>query len=553
MPMTEAIASNTAHPQKQGMALLCLAILTLGLVNLLAGLILGAGEAASTRLVLEAVHANFAPFGWVLIVCASVVAGRADWTRLASAAALCGVAFGALTAAGLLGVGFQAVQGGVVEPGLYLHGLYFNLGWPALHLAGLAACAQGAVRRPWLGAAIVGAGGLGLNVVFDHPLLAPGAPVSPWSQMNGYGPFLGPQLAAGVFWTAVTALALLGVSAWRRRRVDQSTAVAAWIAVVTAVLCAAWHMQQAAPDPPAVAEGPAQGPQPAYTRLDMVVDMDVAAHRLRSQGTAVVVNPHDRGIPVLHFAFHPAAAARQLQLTGRRLPTPQPHCQSYRLNRPLAPKETLKITFDIAYAEHRFDPGQQLLANGASVRLGDLVPSLGCRRPAFNAATATRLRLRVGTPLDQIAIAPGRLTGQWRENGRSFFAYQADAPVPLAATVHSGRYATARAMWRDVAIHMYHHPARAWRVPAMLADAERALAGWAAQGGYPYRWLHVVETPDYHPVAQSPSLFAFGWRAAASASADVLPAPTGVLRYSEHLPGILGMTVDQHHGAPRVP
>ena len=521
------------------MALLCLALLALGLVNLLAGLVLGAGEAPSTRLVLEAVHANFAPFGWGLIVCASVVTGRVDWTPLALAAVLCGVALGALTAGGVLGVGFQAVRGGVIEPWLYLHGLYFNLGWPALHLAGLAACVQGAVRRPWLGAVIVGAGGLGLHMVFDHPLLAPGAPVSPWSQMNGYGPFLGPQLAAGVFWTAVTALALLGVSAWRRKRVDQGSVVGAWIAVVTAVLCAAWHLQQAPPNPPAIGEGPAHGPQPAYTRLDLVVDMDVAAHRLRSQGTAVVVNPHDRAIPVLHFGFHPAATARQLRLTGTRLPTPQPHCQSHRLNRPLAPKETLKITFDITRAEHRFDPRQQLLANGASARLGDLVPSLGCHPTAIDAAAATRLRIRIGTRLDQIAIAPGRLTGQWRENGRAFFAYAADAPVPLSATVHSGRYATTRAMWGDVAIHVYHHPAHAWRVPAMLAQAERALAGWP-RGDYPYRWLHMVETPDYRPVARPPSMFAFGWRAAASARVDMPSTQAGVLRYSEHLPGSLG-------------
>ena len=542
---------DTARPRERFTVLLCFALLAFGLGNLLAGLVLGTGEVASTRLVLEATHANFAPFGWALIVCASVVTGRADWKPLASAGVLCGVAFGALTVAGLLGVGFQTVQGGVIEPGLYLHGLYFNLGWPALHLAGMAACMQGAARRRWLAAAILGAGYLGLNVVFDHPLLAPGTLVIPWSQMNGYGPFLGPHLAVGVFWTAVTALALLGVSAWRRKRVEQGRAAAAWIAVVTAALCAAWHLQQAPPDPPAIAEGAAHGPQPTYTRLDLVVDMDVAAHRLRSRGTAVVVNPHDRAIPVLHFGFHPAAAIRQLRLTGTRLQTPSPHCQSYRLNRPLAPKETLKITFDIARTEHRFDPRQQLLANGASVRLADLVPLPGCHRTALDAATATRLRLRVGTSLDQIAIAPGRLTGQWRENGRGFFAYEADAPVPLAATVYSGRYATARTMRGDVAIHVYHHPAHAWRVPAMLAHAERALAGWRAAGGYPYRWLHVVETPDYRPVARPPSFLAFGWRTAASASADVPPARTGVLRYSEHLPGSSGF--DPHHGAPQVP
>lgn len=509
----------------------CLALLALGLANLLGGLALGAGAAASTRTMLEAVHANFGPFGWAMLLCACAAVGGPGRGPFAVAGALCGVALGGLTIAGLLCVCYQAARGAVIEPALYLHGLYFNLACPALHLAGLAACAQTLARRPWLGVAIAAALHLGLNVAFDHPLLAFGAPVSPWSEMNGYGPFLWPHLIAGIYWTAWTALLLIGAECWRRRRASRNLLVAAWVAAVLCALSGAWTVRNTPPEPTPARPMSATGAQPTYTRLDLDVEFEPGRHRIRSRGAAVVASQHNAAIPVLRFAFDAGVTVHRLRLTGERLENSHPRHRSYRLNRPLAPKETLKITFDIELADHPFDRRQRIFANGASAALADLVPPLGS---ATDVAVA--LRIRVGTSLDQIAVAPGRPTGQWSENGRRFFAFEADAPVPLLARVHSGRYATVRAAWRGVAINVYHHPAHARRVPSAVRLAERKLSGWAADGAYPHRWLHLVEAPDYRAIARPPSLLAFGWSGAPAAAADVPRLRTGMWAYSEHPP-----------------
>lgn len=507
----------------------CVALLALGVANLVGGLALGAGDTASTRAMLEAIHANFTPFGWAMLVCASAALAPPGRGPFAAAGALCVVALGGLTVAGLVCVCYQAARGAAIDPTLYLHGLYFNLGWPALHLAALGACVQTVLRRPWLAAAITAASHLALNVAFDHSLLAFGAPVSPWSAMNGYGPYFWPHVVAGVFWSAWSALLLIGAKCWHRKRTSHDALAAAWVAVVVCGLSCAWTVRNAPPEPAPATPTRAAQAQPTYTRLDLEVEFEAHRQRIRSRGTAVVVNQHDVAIPVLRFAFDSGVTLHHLRLTGEPVAVGHPRHRSYRLNRPLAPKETLKITFDLERFHHPFDRGQRV--NGASAALADLIPSLG---PVGEATVA--LRVQVGTSLHHTAVAPGRQTGEWSENGQRLFAFAADAPVRLSARVHSGRYATARTAWEGVAITVYHHPAHAGRVPGMVRLAERTLARWMADGTYPHRWLHLVEAPDYRPVAQPPSLLACGWRRASAAAADVPRLPTGVWVYSEHPP-----------------
>ena len=527
---TASTGSAIAAAPGRGATLACFGLLALGLANLLGGLALGAGNAPSTRIMLEAIHANFAPFGYAMILCASAALAQMRRGLFAMAGALCVVALAGLTAAGLLCVCYQALRGAVIEPTHYLHGIYFNLAWPALHLAALSACAQAITRRPWMAAAATAALFAGTNLAFSHPLLAFGAPVSPWSNMNGYGPHFAPHLVAGIFWTAALIALLLAIECSLGKRLSRHSLPGIWVATVICLLAGAWTIRNTAPNKPATPHPPAPGPHPTYTRLDLEVDIDARQHRIRSRGAAVLANHHNAAIPTLRFAFDEHVTVHRLRLTGERTETSPPHHHSYRLNRPLAPKETLKITFDLERADHPFDPRQKILANGASAALVDLIPPLDA---ATNAPVA--LRVRIATSLEQIAIAPGRRTGEWAENGRRFFAYQAEAPIPLRAHIYSGRYATARTVRQDVAIHIHHYPGHTGRLPSLVRLAENQLSRARGDGRHPPRILHMVETPDYRPIARPPSLLALGWRDATSAM-DVPPPPSGVWAYSEHLP-----------------
>ena len=57
-------------------------------------------------------------------------------------------------------------------------------------------------------------------------------------------------------------------------------------------------------------------------------------------------------------------------------------------------------------------------------------------------------RTRIGTTEDQIAVAPGYLEREWRENGRRYFEYAMDTPIWPFVSFSSARYAVARDRWK---------------------------------------------------------------------------------------------------------
>ena len=511
----------------------CLALLALGIGNLLGGLALGLAEAPTTRTTLEAVHANFAPLCWAMIVwaAASVIPKGTPPSQAAAALGLAGL--GGLTLAGFAAVGYQYVSGDVpVEPALYLHGVYFNLGWPTLQFAALLACARVACGRPWIGVCLAAAGSMASRFVFELPLLRFGAPVGVWSDMNGYGATLPAHLAAGLYWTGCCVLLLVSAQ-WRHRgKPPRNAGATAWLAAATCAVAATWLLGQSAGASPsatgiAVEESSAHEPQPVYTRAALVVEFDPDAHSVRSRGAVVVANRHDEWIPTLRFTVRPGMSFARLALTGE-LVSETPTGRSYRLNRPLEPGETLKIAFDMTWTAPA-----TVLANGAAIRLAALVPRFA-DGPHGNATTPIPLTIRVGTSLAQTAIGPGTSTGEWKENGRRFFEYRSPTPVPLSATVHTARYATVTENWQGVAIQAHHHPGHADRAVRMLADARRQLATKAGSR-YPHRWLHIVEVPDYNPAARTPSVLALSWRKP-TPQRGLSDPPTGIRTYSEHDP-----------------
>lgn len=531
-----------------------LVLVGLGLANLLGGVVLAPSGTGAGRAVLECLHANFTPFVWAAMVWAAANT-RAEAPPFECAAALALLGLGALTLGGLVALGHQLAtapaDSTLLEPVGFLRGVYFNLGWPTVQLAALLAASRALHRNRWVGVATATVAALALNLLCSHPLLTVGAPVSVWSALNGYGPALPAHLAAGALWSGAAVLLLIAAEWHRGRHLSRGLAAAAWLAFCASGLAAAWLLNERdrtatpsavrTPDPASVAQAP-----PVYTRGELTVEFAPHIHRVRSRGALILANRGSASVPVLHFGLRPGTAVRRLALTGE-LVSATPILRSYRLNRPLEPKETLKIAFDFSWA----DP-DTILANGASACLADLVPLPGGTAPgprtsidpcprrfeALHTPHSLALRLRIGTAVDQIAIAPGEPTSAWKENGRAFFEYTPNGRVSLAATVHSGRYAIANENWRGVAIRAYHHPAHAHLAPRMLAHGASALATTADAASETRdaprarRWLHVVEVPDYTPLVRPPALLGLTWHTRAPPP-PVAPK-TGVLRYSEH-------------------
>lgn len=511
---------------------LCQILVGAGLVNLAGGLVFGLGETVpTTRIVVDLIYANFAMAAWALAIAASgEIPGRHGWHLAAKAAAVVAATLIAFLLAGLVGAGYQWFRGHVIEWDVYAHGLLFNLGWNAAHLALLAVVFHALIVPRWLAAVVTVAAYATVNLAFDAELVRFGAPIDPFSDIGGYGVRFAPHLALGIYWTGLCVALLVGahlVNVPSRSRLTPNAVAWGWGGLVVGIASGCWiafRPVAAAVVPPSLPDLP----QPVYSRIDLQVEMQPAEGWLRSRGSAVVVNNHDVAIPDIHFAVPPGLAVESLSLTGDRLATA---AESFRLNRPLEPRETLKVTFEFQSREGaRTD---RVIRNGTILRMSDVLPALGDtdRQTFFERAPPTAFAVRLATSLDQVAVAPGALEREWKENGARFFEYRTKVPIRPLVTFHSGHFAVANDDIGGTPVETHYHPSHAFAVDAMVARARAQLAG---PGDALPGLVRIVEVPDWRHAVRPPGIFGFNWRRAADEGER--PGYAGLLPYSELTP-----------------
>ena len=534
------------HPQKRGLHVLvsfaslvlgevhaaskqkpCWAVLALGLGNLLAGLAFGSGDWLPTFAVLDVVYANFAWAPW--LVAAYLGAQRpmalSGFGLAAKTTAVAVVAGAMVTVAGLAAMAWQCWKHpAALDLPIYVAGVYANLGLSVVHIAMLAVAMRAITGRRWLSLALTAGLWTATNLGFDHPLLRFGGPVSPASGMNGFGPFLVPSVAAGIHWTAF-CIVLLATGHWLAGRrcakaggppwhpPGRDAFALVWTAAVAWLVSGGWILHRVdaekfeGGDFPGSETRVLDTPSPVYSRLALDITISPLERVLVSRGTAITVNRTDVPIHELAFGIPRTLQVDSLTLTGEPVATDIPGADGsrywrYRLNRPLEPKETLKIEFGLTWVARDFANDRrntQLAGNGTFASTADIVPALGDGNPSWSTAPVV-FRARISTSLDQIAVTAGTLVRTWKENGWSFYEYASQGPIPPFITIHSGHYAVAREAGDEGTLEVFYHPPHRPNVDRML-DAGRAAL--ARQAGGPATGsdlaVRVVEVPGYRP------------------------------------------------------
>ena len=540
------------------------AILALGSCNLLAALVFGLDDVVSApRFVLQIIYANFgiAVGSAVVVSAVTLPAVRPGSALAARCMVLALVVCGYLALAGIVLVAFQLWQREWLDVHRHLGDLLMNLGWWPLHLIALVVFAQTVLGR-WFGAAAAAALFVGANLAADHLLIRYGTPVTPWSAIGGYGPFLHWHVAAGLYWSAVAVLLLTAahVFAWPRHRWRQrlttNVYTVGWAALVAGSVCGSWIYNHANGQDLSTEEVAGQyreQPSGDYSRMHLALDIFPAERRLTVYGRAVVVNRLETALPELHLAFPPWLRVDEVALTGELVEQHRSY-RRFRLNRPLLPRETLLVEYSArwqALGLPEFGGRVPLLANGTFLVTTDVVPTLGRRfSPATTFAGDAEIFFgaRVSTALNQTAIAPGTLTRAWREEDRAYFEYQTPAAIPAIASIHSGHYKILRDESDGFAIEAYYPPGR-YDGQNMIVEAKRKLAQCNHRQPKGTRALpcesspssavlrapfRIVAVPDYQPIASSVRLLGFNWRRPATASTTFEHlAPAGVWPYSE--------------------
>ena len=501
----------------------CWLVLGLGFVNLTAGLVFGT-DWLPTFVTLDFINANFAVALWIVAVYLGSQPPAAPLGRgiAAKVLALAIVVGAMLAAAGTVAAAMQLWRAAApVEMPQYASGLFANLGVSTLHLVALAVAMQAIVGRKWLAVIATASVWIVTNLAFEHPLLRFGAPINPASGMSGLEPFVASGIALGTYWSGCCIVLLAAGRQIARHRVEgvsaphplgPNTFAVVWIAAVAWVVSGGWILHnasigdrlEAAHSTQPRSAFPHHAPQPDYSRLDLTIQFSPLERILTSHGSAIAVNRLDVSIPELHFGVPRALEVVALATTGELARIDEiTRCHRYRLNRPLEPKETLKIEFGLKWTASAFVGAREpprLLENGASVSTAELVPSLGCANDPhpFHTAPPVAYRARISTSLDQVAVTAGTLVRAWKENGWSFFEYEPQGPIPPLTTIHTGHYAIQREVRDDRLFEVFYHPKHRNNVDRMIDTARAAVAKRPASAS-DQRLIRMVEVPDYQP------------------------------------------------------
>lgn len=316
-----------------------------------------------------------------------------DWVPLAAKmTALVGVIAVVLLACALFTMGFQLFDGYTkLEPLLYAKGLLLQLA-PFALIAALAVFLQVVSGNKFVGyvlmiAYLVGRAAMGFYD-FDHVLYnyAKASP-TPYSDMNGYGHFIGPWLWMRAYWAAF-ALFLLGVAtafwprgtslAWRDRwktakdrlrsaplRATLAVALLAfiglggWIFYNTNVLnryVPGDLAKQQAADYEKAYRKYRNLPQPRITDIRADVDIFPESRSVTIRGHYAMRNITDKPIAQLHVTIDPEIEIRKLDFPAHTLVSKDKISgyTIYRLDAPLAPGATMDFDYVLHAEPHGF-------------------------------------------------------------------------------------------------------------------------------------------------------------------------------------------------------
>ena len=293
-------------------------------------------------------------------------------------------------------------------------------------------------------------------------------------------------------------------------------------------------------------------PQPVISGANLRFEIYPEQYALDMSGSYELVNRTGAAIPAIHIETPNGRNYLVRSMTFDRASKPQvvDPAHGYRiflLERPLAPGESLRFSFDIAFRSPGFRHGgwdTQVVRNGSYFDRR-LLPFIGYQpgfeasgekmrkrfvlppqapMPAANDAGARRFYSRfrdadrikvetiVGTAADQTAVVPGVLRRTWTENGRRYFHYGSRLPETFGTAVFSARYAVHEGRWNDaVLLQIFHHPPHRANLDRMMAAMKASLDYYTATfGPFPYRELRVVEIPPYSINGRAfPSAIAF--------------------------------------------
>jgi ABC-2 type transport system permease protein len=276
-------------------------------------------------------------------------------------------------------------------------------------------------------------------------------------------------------------------------------------------------------------------PAPSYDSIEMAIDIFPEERRMESRGSATLGNHKKAPISEFVVSVSTTLHVNQLAVEDTTLAQSDPAQGFYlfRFNAPLPPGAMVKMTWNATRKNEGFvaaDPDNEIVANGTYLDTWGVMPIPGYdsgrritdnaerrkyglppapRTPklgdpafadklGFGIDSRTAFEVILSTSADQIAVAPGVLQKEWRQEGRRYFHYKAEEPILPNLSFCSARYAIARDRWKDVSLEIYYDPKHPFNIAAMMETAKRGLEIYSTEfAPYQYSYLRILEFPRY--------------------------------------------------------
>jgi ABC-2 type transport system permease protein len=489
---------------------------------------------------------------------------------LAKTATLCLVINALMLVAVLTSMAWQAAADYTsFELSLYLRSAFIYNGFYYCMLCILAVVIQAISPNKWLGIlvtlsvyiALLSLGPMG----FDHVLYSFTIPAVPYSDMNGYGHFTKSAYWLIAYWGAFCVLLLIAGhllyprgnyssvrERWRdaRIRIGAAVKLTASLAALAFISIGGWIFyntnilnEYLTPNERLQRQADYEknwgryesAPTPSYDRIEMAMDIFPEERRMESHGSAILGNHKKAPINEFMVSVSPVLRVNQIAVENATLAQSDKAQGVYffRLNAPLAPGATVKMTWSVTRGNVGFvngEPDNALVANGTYLDTIDVMPIPGFNEgrritdnaerrkyglppaprmpklddPAyadkvgFGIDSRTAFEVTLSTSADQTAVAPGALQKEWRQDGRRYFRYKAEQPILPNLSFCSARYAIARDRWQDVALEIYYDPKHPFNIAAMMETAKRGLEMYSTEfAPYQYSYLRILEFPSY--------------------------------------------------------
>ncbi|MGD0361421.1 MAG: M1 family aminopeptidase [Bryobacteraceae bacterium] len=287
-------------------------------------------------------------------------------------------------------------------------------------------------------------------------------------------------------------------------------------------------------------------PQPKVIAVDANVDIFPERRSFSGTGHFVLRNKTPQPIGQIHITNQWQSVSKVRFDRPFRVVSSSPRglYTIYQLDTPLAPAETLNLTFDVGVNTRGFKDGNERpeLAYSGTFFDSSFFPAIGYdpqielddprrRReehlpeqellpprgdPAGSITNIFTLhsdwisyRTTVSTSDDQIVLSPGYLTREWHANGRHYFSYDmGDVKMLDFFAFVSARYDVKREMYQGVAnpiaIEVYYTPGHAYDVDDMITASKEGLGYYEKYySPFQYRQYRILEFPRYRTFAQS--------------------------------------------------